>query len=64
MNKKQRRANAGIISESFPHRERANETIAFAAANKLQTVMKPKRKDDDTAGDKQEMSKFNRAALL
>lgn len=51
MNKKQRRANAGIISESFPHRERANETIAFAAANKLQTIMKPKRKDDDTAGD-------------
>ncbi|MGL6219036.1 MAG: cation-transporting P-type ATPase [Lacrimispora sphenoides] len=39
MNKKQKRANARKISESFTRRERANETIAFAAANELETVL-------------------------
>ncbi|KEZ89448.1 magnesium-translocating P-type ATPase [Lacrimispora celerecrescens] len=39
MNKKQKRARARKISEGFTRREKANEIIAFAADNKIETVL-------------------------
>ncbi len=39
VNKKQKRARARKISEGFTRREKANEIIAFAADNKIETVL-------------------------
>lgn len=39
VNKKQKRARARKISESFTRREKANEIIAFAADNNIETVL-------------------------
>ncbi|HMM06920.1 MAG TPA: magnesium-translocating P-type ATPase [Clostridiales bacterium] len=39
MNKKKNRAAVRKISEEFARRDRANETIAFAATNKIETVL-------------------------
>ena len=39
MNKKQKRARARKISEGFTRREKANEIIAFAADNPIETVL-------------------------
>ncbi len=39
LNKKQKRARARKISEGFTRREKANEIIAFAADNQIETVL-------------------------